>query len=128
MKTPYSFLAAGLVALAGCAAIERQQAADTQKLLAAAGFRMRAADTAERQQDLANMPPDKIVRSSQGGKTVYTYADPRNCRCIYVGGPKEYSDYRKLQVNQEIADEMSQASLNWGAWGPWEAGWGPLGY
>src|SRR6266513_2331920 len=48
-------------ALGGCAAIERQQAADTEKLLAAAGFQMRPADSAERQQDLANMPPHRII-------------------------------------------------------------------
>ena len=38
------------VLLTGCAAIQRSEARSTEQLLAAAGFLMRPADTAERQQ------------------------------------------------------------------------------
>jgi hypothetical protein len=123
MRTAHSFLAATLVALSGCAAIERQEAADKEKLLAAAGFHMRLADNPERQQDLASMPPRKVVANRKDGKIVYTYADPQNCRCLYVGGPKEYGEYRRLQVNEEIAEYRAEASMDWGAWGPWGPGW-----
>jgi hypothetical protein len=117
-------------ALDGCAAIERQEAVDTEKLLAAAGFQMRPADSAERLQDLANMPARKIVASRQGAKTVYTYADPQNCRCLYVGGAKAYAEYRRLEVSEEIARDMSAASMNaasmnWDVWGSWDPRWAP---
>jgi len=117
-------------ALSGCAAIERQQAADTEKLLAAAGFRMLPADSAERQRHLASMPPLNFVAHRRGTKTVYTYADARNCRCLYVGGPKAYAEYRRLEVSEEIALDMSEASMNpasmaSGAWDPWDPWWAP---
>ena len=119
--------------LGGCAAIERQEAADTEKLLAAAGFQRHLADSAERQQDLANMPPLKIVAHSEGAKTVYTYADAQNCRCLYVGGPKEYAEYRRLAASEAIARDMSAASMNaaamnWNVWGSWDPRWGPSAF
>ncbi len=120
-------------ALGGCAAIERQQAADTEKLLVAAGFQMRPADSAERQQDLANMPPHTIVAHREGAETVYTYADPQNCRCLYVGGAKAYAEYRPLEVSEEIARDMSaasmnSASMNWDVWGAWDSSWAPTAF
>jgi hypothetical protein len=120
-------------ALGGCAAIERQQAADTEKLLAAAGFQIRPADSAERQQDLANMPPLEIVAHREGGKTVYTYADAQTCRCLYVGGAKAYAEYGRLAVSEEIARDMSAASMNaasmnWDVWGSWDPRWAPSAF
>ncbi len=117
-------------ALGGCAAIERQQAADTEKLLAAAGFQVRPADSAERQQDLANMPPHTIVARREGAKTVYTYADAQTCRCLYVGGANAYAEYSQLAVSEEIARDMSAASMNaasmnWDVWGSWDPRWAP---
>jgi hypothetical protein len=50
---------------------------------------------------------------------VYTYADPENCHCLYVGGPKEFSQYQRLLVEREVTRDLGEASLNWGAWGPW---------
>jgi hypothetical protein len=120
-------------ALGGCAAIERQEAVDTEKLLAAAGFQMRPADSAERQQDLANMPPLEIVAHREGAKTVYTYADAQNCHCLYVGGAKAYAEYRRLEVSEEIARDMSAASMNaasmnWNVWGSWDPRWAPIAF
>jgi hypothetical protein len=120
-------------ALGGCAAIERQEAVDTEKLLAAAGFQMRPADSAERQQDLANMPSHTIVAHREGAETVYTYADAQNCRCLYVGGGRAYAEYRQLEVSEEIARDMSAASMNaasmnWDVWGSWDPRWAPTSF
>jgi hypothetical protein len=124
MKASMAVTAALILAgaLGGCAAIERQEAVDTEKLLAAAGFQMRPADTAERQQDLANMPPRRMVVHHQGAQTVYTYADAQNCRCLYVGEAKAYDEFRRLAVSEAIAQDMSAVSMNpvfmsWGVWG-----------
>ncbi len=120
-------------ALCGCAAIERQEAVDTEKLLAAAGFQMRPAESAERRQDLVHMPPHTTVARREGAKTVYTYADAQNCRCLYVGGAKAYAEYRPLEVSEEIARDMSAASMNaasmnWDVWGSWDPRWAPTGF
>ena len=111
--------AAALLALSGCATLHAHEAATTERLLAAAGFQMRPAESPERVRDLAAMPPLKVVSRSQDGNVVYTFADPENCHCLYVGGPKEYSAYERLVVEKEIARETSAASMNWEVWGPW---------
>ena len=115
-------IAAALLTLSGCAAIRRQEAASTEQLLAAAGFQMRAADNPERVHDLTVMPPLKIVARSQDNNVRYTFADPYKCRCLYVGGSKEYSAYQHLVTEQQIAQERIWAeedAMNWGLWGPW---------
>jgi hypothetical protein len=119
--------------LGGCAAIERQeaatgqqQAADKEKLLAAAGFRIIPADSAERQHDLATLPPRRIVAHRRGARTVYVYANPQSCRCLYVGAPSAYAKYLELEVSDDIATDTSAgseysssaSSPSWSAWHP----------
>ena len=111
--------AAVLLALSGCAALRRQDAAGTEELLTAAGFQQRAASKPEQHQDLSAMPPYKLVARNNNGTTVYTFADPEHCHCLYVGGPKEFSEYQRLLTDREVAQELSGATLNWEAWGPW---------
>ena len=122
-------------ALGGCAAIERQEAAigqqeaaDTGKLLAAAGFRLIPADSAERQHDLATLPPRRIVTHRRGARTVYVYADPQRCRCLYVGAPREYAKYLQLQVSDDIATDTSagseySSSASFPGWAAWHPEW-----
>jgi hypothetical protein len=98
------------VTATGCATIRRSEARSTEQLLAAAGFEMRPADTAERQQRLAAMPPYQLVSRPQDGKFVYTYADPDTCKCLYVGGFKEYSKYQRLRVEHQIARDRAWAA------------------
>src|SRR3989442_6608907 len=119
-------LAIGLavaVTLTGCAAIQRSEARSTEELLAAAGFVMRPADTAERQQRLAALPPYRLESRTKDGKVVYTYADPGACQCLYVGGSKEYSEYQRLRVQRQIAEDEAWAGqgtqMDLGNWGPW---------
>jgi hypothetical protein len=105
--------------LAGCAALRGIQAKDTEQLLAAAGFRAEPADTPARLADLEERPPLKLVPQSKDGQVVYRYADPYRCRCVYVGGPAEYSAYERLVVDKRIADQWRDAELEWGPWAPW---------
>jgi hypothetical protein len=118
-------LAVALLALSACAAIHRQEAADSEVLLKQAGFQARAADSPERQQDLVKMPSRQIVERDQNGAAVYSFADPDNCRCLYVGGQKEYAKLQELR--QQRIDEHYQlarrSSFEGGVsdlWGPWE--------
>ena len=80
---------------------------------------MRPADSSERRADLSTLPPNKLVAQTKDGKVVYTFADPDNCHCLYVGGPSEYSAYQRLKVQKEIAQDAEAASMNWSLWGPW---------
>jgi hypothetical protein len=87
---------------AGCAAIQRGEAKDREQLLAAAGFQAEPADTPEKLANLSTMPPRTLVSQSKDGNFVYSYADPDYCQCLYVGGPKEYSAYQRLALEEEI--------------------------
>jgi hypothetical protein len=116
--------AIGLVAvlasmLAGCKAIENEQAQSTEQLLAAAGFQMKEATTPAQLANLQAMTQRKVVIHEQDGKPRYVYADAQDCKCVYVGNERNYDEFQKLSVKQEIAEENMDASLDWGMWGPW---------
>jgi hypothetical protein len=115
-------VAAGLglaLALAGCQAIENEEAEDTEQLLAAAGFHMKEASTPEQLANLQAMTQRKVVLQEQDGETRYVYADAEDCKCVYVGSEKNYDEYQKLSIKQEIAQDNLDASMDWGMWGPW---------
>jgi hypothetical protein len=105
--------------LAGCVALQRSEARDTEQLLAAAGFQAKPADTPEKLANLRTMPPRQLEARSKDGNFAYTYADPDYCQCLYVGGPKQYSAYQRLAVKKEIAQERREAAMDWDMWGPW---------
>ena len=121
--TRAAVLASGLIlALAGCQAIENEEAQDTEQLLAAAGFQMKEATTPAQLANLQAMTQRKVVSHEQNGQPRYVYADAQDCKCVYVGNEKNYDEFQKLSVKQEIAEENMDASMDWGMWGPWP-GW-----
>ena len=105
--------------LAGCALIHWREARDTDQLLGMAGFRTKPADSPAKLANLNAMPPLKLVERSKDGSVVYTYADPYNCLCLYVGGPEEYTAYQRLQ--QGMVQAQREGSMDWELWGP--RGW-----
>jgi len=116
-----SLALAAAMMLTGCATLRRSEARSTEELLGAAGFTMRPADTAERQQRLAARPPYRLESHVKDGTVVYTYADPDGCKCLYVGGSKEYSEYQHLRLQREIAKDEAwgarAADMDWNVWG-----------
>jgi hypothetical protein len=105
---PEALLLAVPMLLGGaCAAIQRFEVRDTERMLAAAGFHMRPADTPEAQEDHRSIPPHRIVGRTKDGNVVYVYADPDNCHCVYVGCNKEYSEYERLRVEREITQRAA---------------------
>jgi hypothetical protein len=111
----------GCLALLGsCQAIEKSEAEDTEQLLAAAGFQMKEATTPEQMANVEKLTQRKVVMHDQDGQPRYVYADAENCKCVYVGGEKNYDEYQNLSVKQQTAEMNQAASMNWGAWGPWD--------
>lgn len=110
--------------VAGCAATRKDEARSAENLLAAAGFKPRPADTAEKRAQLEALPALKMQARSANGQLRYSYADPYGCRCLYVGGPSQYAQYQRLAAQQQIATEQAEAAktkeddyLDWGPWG-----------
>ena len=100
-RTVLSVALAAATMLAGCATIRGSEARSTEQLLAAAGFVMRHADTAERQQRLAARPPYRLESHTKDGTVVYTYADPDGCKCLYIGDPPQYQSYQRIAQQQQ---------------------------
>jgi len=109
--------------LGGCSAIRRSEAESTEELLAAAGFTMQIADEPTETTKLQSLsPPLKLVPRQKDGQLVYTYADPYNCKCVYVGTEAEYQQYRRLALQKQIADEQleaAEAAESAATMGPW---------
>lgn len=118
-----------------------QRIVDHENDLAAAGFLMRPADTAERRALLARLPEHKFVQRVKNDKVHYVYADASVCKCLYIGTETAYGQYRKnkqykaedkklerdLKRHNNDAEEddldaqvYSSPYYNWEAWGPWD--------
>ena len=104
---------AAMVLLTACATIRGLQARDTEELLTAAGFKQQLVDAAD-PNPLEATPPYRLVSRTKDGTVQYTYADPENCRCVYLGGAKEYAEYRRLVTERRIAEDVWDRN----SWGP----------
>ena len=117
------------LSLAACVT-EQERVQDTENLLAAAGFDAVPVTTPERQQEMAGLPPNKLLSRAKDDRLVYLYADPLVCKCLYIGDQAAYGRYQSQLFQRQIANEQrlaaqsyENAAWNWRAWGPgW---WGP---
>lgn len=117
--------------LGSCAAIEKQNAMDTERLLAASGFKMKLADTPQKMAALEGLPQRKLVPQQHDGKVYFYYADANSCKCMYVGSEKSYQQFQNLANQRKMAQDYRWAAqanmdsrMNFGMWGPWGP-WGP---
>lgn len=133
VRRPASLLAALLLGLAGCAG---PRTADTENMLAAAGFQARVADTPARIAQLKSLPPHRLVLRTHQGRNIWFYADPTICGCVYAGNDAAYTAYRRNQFLARLADQQRQADEDnerasydqsvlmtdeWmGSFGPWQ--------
>ena len=117
--------------LGSCAAIEKQNAMDMERMLAASGFKMKLAETPEKLAALEGLPQRKLVPQQHEGKVYFYYADATTCKCLYVGSQKSYQQFQKLATQRKMAQDYRWAAqanmdarMNFGMWGPWGP-WGP---
>lgn len=96
--------AAGVLLAASLAACSGR-VAEKEDLLAAAGFQFRPADTPERVAALHRLPAHHFVRQVRNGQTVWIYADPTVCGCLYAGNDAAYATYRQEVFQKRLADE-----------------------
>jgi hypothetical protein len=120
------FSAVAMLFLAGCAT----QRVNTTNLLTAAGFRARTPQTPKQQQIYASLPSYKVERAVYKGKTFYVYKDEQ-AGVAYVGRESEYQAYKRLCIQQQIAQDYYSAAamdrataVRWyGAWGARAVWW-----
>jgi hypothetical protein len=54
-----------------------------------------------------------VVPVTSGGKTIYVYADPGGCNCLYRGNAEAYRRYRILASERGLAsDQALSAALS----------------
>ncbi|MGH6828578.1 MAG: hypothetical protein ACREFW_06685 [Rhizomicrobium sp.] len=111
--------------LSGCATAQ-ELVSQKEDQLAAAGFMMKPANTAERQDMLKRLPTQHFIRDVHGDTVNYVYADPLVCDCLYVGTQQAYSRYLQYLQAKRLADQQQATAMlysdpawNWGMWGPW---------
>ena len=123
---PFVGLGLLIALLAGCQSTQVLQQEDA---LSAAGFSVRIADSAERQEMLNRLPAYQFVQRVSGNSIHYVYADPVVCGCLFIGTQQDFDQYVSNQQldfaqAQRIAFlEFYDATWNWDAWGPFG---GPL--
>ncbi len=107
---------------------EAEKATQTEGILAAAGFRIKLADTPDKLAHTQALTQHQIVPHQKDGEVYYVYADATTCKCVYWGNEEAYQRYQQFALQRELADEQRQAaqmnanaSMNWGMWGmgPW---------
>jgi hypothetical protein len=133
IQTSFNMLSViALLALtAGCSTTSSTQ--NKESMLVASGFKVITPKTAAQQQKLQQLPPGQMAMINKNGRTYYIFPDAAHNQA-YVGGPQEYQAYQQLRIANNIAQEnvetaqmYQDAAMNWGAWGGWGAGWGPMG-
>lgn len=128
LQGPLMALGLATAALPACQ-LQQQSIIQHEDNLSTAGFVVHLANTAERQSMLHRLPANQFVRRANGDVTLYVYADPVACSCLYVGNQQAFDRYVSNQqldlYGQEKIAALSyyDATWNWDAWGPW----GPLG-
>src|SRR5258708_15316668 len=92
-------VAAVMLTLSGCAAIQGQSAGDAENILAQAGFTKEPFTAAQGASRLPGgpLPARQLTKVAQNGATVYEYYDPRYCQCVYVGGADELAKLQQLR-------------------------------
>ena len=95
----------------------------TENLLSVAGFRMFPAATVEQKAHLGTLPANKVTMVQREGKTYFVFPDAKQ-QAIYVGMQPQYSEYQRLRLQKQMAEDQAQAAeMNsqpaWGVWGGW---------
>ena len=117
-------LAALMILLSACQAPENERSATTEVLLAGGGFKIRMADTPERQDNLEALTQRQIVRHNRDGEAIYVYADATSCGCLYAGTAADYERYRALAESSrtkgvqrlDAVPAGPDAAFNWPLW------------
>lgn len=103
------FLAAlaAAISVAAPSFSQQQRAADMR--LVDAGFKMRAAVTAEQLEHLRKLPPRRFVPQAAAGRRYYLYADPDDCKCVFVGDDNALQTYRDMPKKSLQPDAVGGA-------------------
>jgi len=82
-------------------------------MLSAAGFHVRAPQTAEQKQLYASLPDKKVERAKVNGKEYYAYKD-KKAGVVYIGREREHQKYKQLCAQKHMATEAEEdGAVTW---------------
>ena len=116
-------LVSTVILISGCAAMKKNAAEDSGKMLSASGFKMQLANTPEKLAHLKTLTQRKIVTHERNGKPYFFYADANYCKCLYSGNQDNYQKYQNLSEQQDIAEEAEEAAMTGNLWWPVDTPW-----
>lgn len=86
-----------LFGLAGDAGAADQRTTDMW--LEQAGFVMNPADTPAHERQMLALPPRRfIARTTPDGRRYYLYADPGDCKCVFVGNEQARANFKSIST------------------------------
>jgi hypothetical protein len=93
-------------------------AEQVEPMLEQAGFERLPADTAAKRSELASLEPLKLIRTHDPKRgTLYWYADPYVCGCMYAGNEAARQRYHEIRQTQQTTNQMkAEKVLNTQAW------------
>jgi len=100
-----------LLVATGCATTAQKEFT-TEKLLVAAGFTYKTAQTSEDIEKLRKLPQNQLIRHEAHGKPVYVYASAEGCNCVYVGEEAAYERYLKLKREAVLDKRMQKGAAS----------------
>jgi hypothetical protein len=106
-------IAIGVAFLVAACANTGAVVSDSEDMLAATGFVPKRADNPSRMATLKSLPAHQFVAKAINGRTIYLYADPTVCGCVYVGDQNAYDRYRQQMAGRQTAtDDQIRAILS----------------
>ena len=75
-----------------------------EDMLASSGFKPTKPKTAAQIASFNSLRAHKLTKTSYNGKTVWVYADPTKCACLYIGDQNAHDAYVKKAAAQATAD------------------------
>ena len=74
-------------------------------MLSQAGFKPTRPTTPAQLASLRSLPPHKLTKkTTPKGKTMWVYADPTICGCLYIGNQTAHDNYASNQNRQTLLD------------------------
>ncbi len=111
-------LATAALSIVGCASLSKigkptpqERAQQLEPMLSAAGFAMLPADTPARMDQLSTLPPLTVsYYVGRTGKLHYWMADPKFCKCLYLGNEQAYQRYEQMRMQEKFEQKENESA------------------
>jgi hypothetical protein len=107
MKWRCVILSGIFLSAAGCASHERHSSVEQR--LVSAGFVQHPFN----EDTHGSLPPQRIIIQKKSEQTLYLYANPTQCQCVYIGDYHAYARFEYLtSIQHQIDAQTAREALN----------------